>query len=506
MSSVFDIYSKITKLGQDQQTTQLRISDVAKKLIKNLSNELSNTSQKVNITSDNESSLRTENLKSLGALLSFLNKSSIKVNGEQVVFTQTQFDATAQDLRQGFGKFDANTVRGDDRKWYQEAYFAKLNLLYSYVNFLQNHAKEQNDKVLEVMVGKIIDQINSVSSNTGLTRKPKSTPDNPNSLPDDTMIDSIKQIFDPSESPSSMSDSSGPLYAKDLKSKEGLNAWAARGNTQIIEYDNNQKVPKSYDEGNKCIVLQVLMNRAKYLLSNSKSQEDTKKYNFYVNKVQALADTMTDPSGKSCKLYLTNQNQPTKNTTTTTTTTTTTQDKTNGQDGKDISSNDRALQNALNYVIGSTPLQIEGIYFNRISAFIKYVEQANIDDSSINNNITFVFQEINKARALTLNNETSFALGSNATDLSKILKDKKSSEFLRLIESLEKVVIGTGKILQTIYGRYKDQISENSTLSRLMGGQIGHSPNDVSSAYRRNLDDLQRLRANSNYIFDYKTK
>lgn len=170
-------------------------------------------------------------------------------------------------------------------------------------------AGEPQGRILEVLVGKLIDSVNMIKPDSGLSRKPKSTPDKPRELPDETVLDSFgSKVFD-TKNP--YADSGAlKLLAKDLKSKESLNTWMRGGGmfgpeAQIVSYDaNNQKIQTPYTnpQSNLCVVINVLYLRAQRSLQLAKTPEETATYTYFVNKVREIGPTFTDPNGQACNI------------------------------------------------------------------------------------------------------------------------------------------------------------------------------------------------------------
>src|SRR6185436_20317343 len=90
-------------------------------------------------------------------------------------------------------------------------------------------------RILEVMIGKLIDSVNNIKPDSGLSRSPKSKPDLPNEMPQETVVDNFgTKIFDINNPYTDK----GPLVltGKDLFSKESLNAWMKQApEAQILD-------------------------------------------------------------------------------------------------------------------------------------------------------------------------------------------------------------------------------------------------------------------------------
>lgn len=324
MSFLYDekIYTDIIQKAFEKQAQQSPLSSnlTAKKLVGKLSRELSGIPEPLNISSETTTSvdLKINNLQNLGTLLQFLANNKIKIDGERIIYTGLENENLPETEKNKLSPVSVNLSRDAvTRKWNAADFYTNLPLLVRYVSFLQKKAsslKNSGDvqgRVLEVMVGKLIDSINRIKPDSGLSRIPKSKPDSPKEIPEDTILDSFgTKVFD-IKNPY-VDQGQIKLLAKNLASREALNGWMQGGGefgpeAKIVMYDiagQPKIVPYTNvnPEPNFCFMVNVLYLRAQRLLRLSKSPEDTKKYNFLLNKVNQIGPTFTDPQGKACPI------------------------------------------------------------------------------------------------------------------------------------------------------------------------------------------------------------
>lgn len=529
-----NIIDKSHIVREAQNTTPINNTLVAKKLVNNLSRELTNAPVPLNIVSTNPVGLNVNDLQNLGKLLQFLSNNQIKLDGNRVAYTEADNNALPEAEQLKLSPITVNMSRdAATRKWNTADYYANLPSLISYVKYLQRKAQSLKEsgnaegRVLEVMIGKLIDQINSIKPDSGLSRKPKSTPDKPNELPADEELDGFgSKIFDIKNPYADQ----GPiqLRSRDLANKEALNNWMqTTPEAQVVMYDDKGKKTQllySNPKSNICLVINILYLRAQRRLQLSKSVEDTRKYTFYVNRIREIGPSFTDPDGKACSITAnisnlvsgnksnTDQGEDTEN---------------NENSGNENGNNNSGLRSnkgkgdgtggngyggsgsgaitdlELEQLVQALPLDAQDIDFHRILTFFNLYKNfvsgryrtevfASMRDAGV---------AMQRATAVTANGyQKNFRLTRNVQEFAAYLKAPQGENANACIQFLHQVISETGKVILAFYNEYarapyskdRNRTTFDPEQQALVEGQVKGS----SSLYYQNLRDLQTLMAN----------
>lgn len=499
-----------------QEILSKPVSDVAKKLVRNISTELSGDKKPINISSGSPIpvDLNVNQLQNLGKLLQFLTNNQIRIDGTRIVFTEAENNILSEEEKNKLSPVSVNVSRDvGTRKWNTADFYTNLPLLIKYVSYLQQKANtlknngEAQGRILEVMIGKIIDSINSIKSDSGLTRAPKSQPDKPNVIPEETVLDNFgTKLFDIKNPYLDQ----GPikLTAKNLTSRESLNAWMQGGGefgpeTQVVMYDiANQPKQILYSninpEPNLCFVINILYLRAKRMLKLSKSSEDTKRYNFFVNRINELGPSFADPQGKACTIGDTAI--PSKMT---------------GMHGfMDQKYTTDSVPTTISpqiieQIVQSLPLDTQDIDFNRIKNFFNlYARIASKDNAAaVYTSIGEAHKAMNTVVTKTSTGvQQNFRITRNVQELLTWLQPPAGNNALVFLYALQQVIVETGKVITIFYNEYartiysKDRQVLNGEQKSLVESQILGG----NSIYSQNLRDIQSLIANFQSVVGMK--
>ncbi len=481
-----------------QTPSPLSPSDVAKKLVNRLSREMSAAPEPLNIASETASSidLNVNDLQSLGKLLQFMSNNKIRLDGSRIVYSEAEMGSLPEEERNQLSPVTVNLSRDvTSRKWNTADYHTRLPLLIKYVSYLKDKAQslkkigDAQGKILEVMVGKLIDSINTIKPDSGLSRHPKSQPDKPNEMPPDTVVDTFgTKVFDINNP---YSDKGAiALTSKDLSTKESLNAWLRQSPEATIMY--NQTASKFTDpETNHCNVINVLYKRAYNLVRTAASPEESKKYNFYLNKITQLGTSFTDPSGKACtvggatKLY--NKHN-----------------LVGGSPGEGEGKTGVSPQ-TLEQIIQTLPFDIQDIDFTRIKNFFTLyskIASSNYAQSAITS-MGMALTAMSTASALTLTgNQQNFRITRNVQELATWLKPPAGNNALLFLHALQQVLVETGKVLGMFYNEYARTLysGDRVTLTSEQKSLVEAQHLGGNSIYSQNLRDVQSLMANAQQV------
>lgn len=508
MSFLYEIFDEamsqaaLDKILKKTAQTPLSPNDVAKKLVNRLSREMSSAPEPLNIASETATSidLNVNDLQSLGKLLQFMSNNKIKLDGSRIVYSEAEMGTLTEEDRNQLAPVTVNLSRdAASRKWNTADYHTRLPLLIRYVSYLKDKAqalKKSGDaqgKILEVMVGKLIDSINAIKPDSGLSRTPKSQPDKPNEMPPDTIVDTFgTKVFDANNP---YSDKGAiPLTGKDLSTKESLNAWLRQSPEATIT--SGQTTGKFTDpETNHCGIINVLYKRAYNLVRTAASPEESKKYSFYLNKITQLGPSFTDPSGKACSIGSSggvynrhNFFGPT------------------GGPGEGPEGGKTGVSaQTLEQIVQTLPFDMQDIDFTRIKTFFSIyskIASSNYAQTAITSMGT-ALTAMSTASALTLTgNQQTFRITRNVQELATWLKPPAGNNALPFLYALQQVLTETGKVLGMFYNEYArtlysgDRVTLTSEQKSLVEAQyLGGN-----SIYSQNLRDVQSLMANAQQV------
>lgn len=487
MSIVYDkeFLSKILELEKTAQATT-DVNSVAKKLVSKLEGELGG----VSISSDNPAgaALKTENIQNLGKLLQFLDSNKINYNNQRVVYNKNELASLPENVQNILSPISINMSRdAASRKWNQADFYTNLNALVGYVGYLQKKSLDDKNPVLQVMTGKLVDQVNQIKPDSGLTRKPKSTPGQAvenTGLPGDTIVDKFgSKVFDIKNPHSDTGNLF--LYAKNLTSKEALNAWLQQApEAQVAMYDDkNQRSVFRYTDPsidlNKAWnnIINTISARAQRLSQLAKSSDEGKKFNYYLTKLNEMgASVSSNTPSHSVPGTVPGSNQ--------------TQPQVNNQ----VNSN-------LNRAMSALPLSIREINLDDIQSFFRLVETIPTGERAARMQAYIADAEtkINHLKRMMRYSDAIYPLGVAPKQFAARLKQPVGT-YLAALDRLTEIVDLTRQVMAELYSSYGRQLSDNNAnaVATLLG-QIGRNRND-NSIYSRNIEDLNSLKAGINQV------
>lgn len=484
------------------------VENTAKKLISKLETEYSGGNQPSNITAANTTNLLNSDLQNLSSLLKYLQNNQIKIDGNRVVYSEQEYGTIDQKLQTSYSPVGSNVGRisggQNDRKFDAADYFTNLPLLEKYIEHLQETAKKMgpvNGKVLDVYVSKLIDQVKDIKPDTTLSRVPKSEPGQPRSIPDGITLDMFNtKSFDASK-PMADHGTQFVLKSEDLKTWQSLNAWLQQPMSTVISYENGKQITKKYDDpsANKCDVINALFARSKYWASLSKNDEDTKRYAYYMKKIQELGPEFKNADGSACSV--------------TGSVSSTSQNGAAGTPGAtNVPGDSSVILQSINNMIGALPLAVENIDFHRIMDFIaEYKKILNTSKSAAKQNevslaINTAIQHMNAATNLTIQNKWIFSLSAQPADVAIWLKPPAADKYDSLLYHLEMVLDATGTIISNFYASYVrkastqdrevfDNEQRSAVESQIIGG---------GSILSENLNNVRALEARISEVVHIK--
>ncbi len=292
--------------------------EIAKHMVLQLGQEL-NGMPNLSFETGAAKSPSTQDLKNIESFVQYLAANKVTIDGVRLAYSPDESSLALQDPTKSKDYGSIGTKVGDEEtggakfqetgQWGEADYRVYLPGLYEYIKYLQRKATTESNKVLEVMVGKLITFVNN-RFGANIPKKPKHTPgQTPSEMPADTILDSFTTgfVFNPNYKTYAPGDVS--LTAGDLSSIGNLNSWMSKNKFKVAtptEASSKEGMvwqPLEFGDpkANFCNVGKVLLWRAKYLRQRG-SDEDRKKADFYLKKLSEVIPQWTDPSGKPCTL------------------------------------------------------------------------------------------------------------------------------------------------------------------------------------------------------------
>jgi hypothetical protein len=495
-----DLVNSLVKNAQVPQTSQDKsIIETAKKLTNKLEGEYSDVPAPLNISSATDADLNVADLQNIGKFLLFLTSRQIKLDGERIAYSKTEPEFETEVKKSGMGLIAANVSRDPLTRGFEAGDFlVNIPLITKYISYLQEKALsmeksgDEQGKVLRVMIGKLIDSVNKYHQ-TGLLRaKPKSAPENPNALADDTVIDGFNEKLLDIKNPLGDIGSQVTLKGKDLKTKESLMSWLMHegtGAAKVAVYDGGQRTIKAFiEEGvSQCLSVGSLAKRATLLLNTrAESAQQKKIYTYYVNKMRDLLPQFVDPDGKACSVGVS-------------------ADAGAGTDaagrgqgagtGKPGSGDQKITLEQLMTIL---PFDLADINFAKIRRFFNGMKQLTVEPQTLAL-MNAVENDMTKFTNTYMQfGTTTISLAMNVKQFASMLKTDKTAneQIFGALELLHQILDRTYPVVQWLWLNPGIRGILTNPQQALILGQIGRSTND-SSIYRDNSD---RLDAMSNQV------
>lgn len=234
-----------------------------------------------------DAALGVPELSSLGNFLDFIVNNQIMVDGKRVAYgageqnpdSRFWLPVTAEQVK---FMMETQTAEGE-RAQFQADYYVNRDLLIKYVtSILRENSKqdEATQRFTKTMLGARIEDINRVFK-TKLTtnyKEPEKV------LPDDTVLDNLPKDID---ARNQFSQGNVPLTVGDLKSAMAFNGWlSGQGITINL---SNRKVAFNDPEFDRCIVVKILVARAKYKVDRASTVEAKQAAIVYDQRARAIA-------------------------------------------------------------------------------------------------------------------------------------------------------------------------------------------------------------------------
>jgi hypothetical protein len=406
--------------------------------------------------------LKSDNLEDLRELVAWLTNNALTVDGQRISYAAKQ-DPKNQAWQ--FYQVEANgqLTPAPDHTPEAEGYFIDPTLLNKYLVSLQAYNSQHPNQFLQIQLTKIIQQANQqLGANVEEQYK---VPEK--ALSDNVILDTVPKDF--VDVRTSLIGGDVPLTYGDVKNDQAFNKWLSDHNVSIQEGD--QKLLINNPSFNKGAILSILAARASYQISRATDAEAKEKAQIYNRQTQAIAI----------------QNHITLNQTSQSTNKQTTDQKsTPNQEQANQPANAASL---IKEIVDTLPLALQNIDFNRIREFFGKMAQLMSNNPTVMNYISNTEQLMQKATALTQNQDTVFQLGIAPESLARMFADQKTpgKVFYPFVQLLDTIVDNVRAVVGYFVSQYNNQISDQQRA--FVYGQIGKRPDDTS-IYSRNVEYL----------------
>lgn len=423
---------------------QAMTNTVAQKLISKLEKQYAGAN---NISSPAPTNLKPENLTNLSELAKFIFNSQLKANGEQIIYSPDQFAKVDQAKRENFIPISVNTGRNETRGITTADYYAYLPGLRSYMTDLQNKAHANNNKLLQVYVGSLIDQINSITTESGLSRTLKPQQGQATDLPDHELLLTV-------DSKDLNNSGNVELLAQDIKNRLTFNAWLKNKNIQVTNLPST---------------IQAIYNRGELLDAGAVNEKEESTAAYIKRKMIELG---ARPGTSTVN--------------------------TNDSSGVSVE--------AINQAVDALPLAIADINFSRIRTFFKVYGQLAKNRSDVATAMANAEQDMNYINT-SITPMTNFSMAAGPNDIKQWLmsspmivnKTQLSGPYTDLLSRLQNLLSNTRYVIEDLKNNYAvvpttgGPAKLNSAQIEKVHSQIGQSGEAESTIYAANRDQIQKL-------------
>lgn len=255
-------------------------------------------------------------LRNIGDFITWAARNKITWNGKPFAWTPQDYQAGNVPPEAGeFSAYKINRERDDRRQPVKVTAYALKNELISFIEQLRDSEENKNNRVMQVMIGKLINQVNDnlPEGDPKVTPKPKETK-TPDVTLNNIIVDGLPSVLDP-ENPydgiekwhSNFSDAPVKLNASIIDNKGMFKNWLL--NLKIKAKDGvhigteNVNMPES---DNICIAVNIIYKRAFFLANQVGDAHDAEVPNYskmadlYLKQIQEVGRTFTGKNGEPC--------------------------------------------------------------------------------------------------------------------------------------------------------------------------------------------------------------
>lgn len=432
-----------------------------------------NAPAKVSTELDSSQPLTDKNLSSFGNFLQFVEQNKITVDNQRIAYFQENPDPDKYKPVSGDSSNFTETENRIAPLNLNQEYFVNKDLMIKYLISLQALAKTKEDKILEVMVGQRIEDVNK-KFRTNISKKyqePEFV------LSDDALLTTFPEDLD---ADNYNKDGDKKLYYKDIKDSVALQSWVNTNDIGVIipSYNKQGAFGVNDKEFDICVVVRTIYKKSLWL-SNTKSTtpELSKKYQSFLKKIKEVGPTMQGPNG-FCSISDTFSVRPVK------------QDSekiSNDPSSKDTTSpSEDNTMRIVNRLSSLFPFEPDKIDFNKFKTFLMEYEKV---DSNASSYVSKVLESITKING-TYGVKGSQSTNVDAADIQMVLRtpDMITPYLIDLLY----VVNVTGQVMSMFASKFGGIGKLPPLVQREYDRQMGRSNNDASSLKGENVSTIRQ--------------
>jgi hypothetical protein len=466
------------------QSNSPEVYELANKMLIDLQREIDPKSAPPKtspLTSEKPVNLSSTNLVNLGDFITWAADNKLLWNNKR--FAWKEKEQMPSDVWQ-FSGYTFNRDRNPNNRQPDSVtlYASKPELL-SVLKYLRDSKENNDNKVMQVMIGRSIDEINEkLSPKEKISSKPQESAKM--DLDPNAVVDGIHNYLD-EDNPLTYIDGWRTNF-RDANNK--ITVAILNDLSRFKLFINNLIVKSKQDPvghlvsgeySDPCLAIRILHKRASHLVYNVGESNDEKVPNYskmtklYLKKIEEISSTFRDKSGKPCSIE-------------TATSTTTPSSPSSTEPGKEGLTAVK-LQQLSSLINDNLPLKFENIDVSRITYFItKYNEfETSIRKNDIVSLTTQLFS-INGQIVNFTGNRSNLIVDLKDHTIDMLLSLIKINEnkiairqFIVLLTNLVATTIEVVNMLDSTYGKYL-----SSNLQSLL--------NQQKTIARQNIEDLKR--------------
>jgi hypothetical protein len=422
---------------------------------------------------DVSSPLNVSSLSSFGNFLQYLEQNKILVNGNRVVYFGENPDPKS--YLPVSGELD-NMMETGKRESIKQEYFVNIKLLQDYLLSLQKLAQDTKDKVLEIMVGKRVEDVNKIFRMS----LPKKYQEPEYVLSQEETLTTFPRTIDYSNY---TADGSIQLLYKDIADANSFRSWAFSNKIQlkIPGYDKEFNVTDA--DFDFCNLIKVVYLKARWLLSRSISKDQERKYNIFVKQIEMVSKGISGPNGEACSLTSYEYDNKSKSTNKS--------KSPNVTDRSEVEKSDVDYNRAkiINSMKNMFPYKEGEIDFDRITRFVDKYSQIEPSISSFANTVK---QQIKKAKSMLGEAATGQFLNEEVDDIQKKLEHpERIAEYLL---TLQYIIETVAKIMMVFKSKDFDYMDDHTKDEFIK--QVGSDANDASALRYNNALVIKNWQSN----------
>lgn len=507
MSDINDIIKKLAqqefnRIAQEVAATWGNQTDASKtralmlKMVSDLKSQLGTPSP---LSSDTNANLelKVDAFKSLDSLIRFAAANKLNYDGERIAYAPGEIPPTDDGMLLYNTRFE---TRDENNQPKREDISVNKSVLSDFIKYLQAKARKDANRVMQVMIGKITDEFNSQASalggsNDNIVKPDHSIVDGMNTPTVDVASSEVDGIY-----PENLPTEPIKLKINDIASKESFVAWL---NNNKIQIKSGDKYLNFLDpNADKCKLINIFYKRA---LSAQKKANDTgdktaiQNTTYYIKQIQLIGQQFTDKNGNPCSVSSYTEQPAVPANTSGDKKEQSTGDKSNS--GGTSAENDAAVANLFSRLKGNFPLQPDGIYFDKITAFISDLRPTGLVSKSqaASQLITYIAEAKNKYSGGSAVQPLNITLSQLQSQIGRYSQPYNAAAYY--ISRLENIVDATAELIYQFRATYLKgkPIKGSQDLLDEVNSQIGDgnsSSADPSSIQYANLESLRRIKSN----------